>query len=111
MISGAYHSLNLTTLRFFFVSHNLNSARKRKKKLQWNSGLGRRWDLLKDATDLFIPEIICMVWQPQQQHHPLSMSAKSQAVASWVQNLCEILFLITRENGKRAEKREKRRIV
>lgn len=48
-----------------------------------------------------------MVWQPQQQQHPLSMSAKSQAVASWVQNLCEILFPITRENGKRAEKREK----
>lgn len=70
-----------------------------------NSGLGRRKDLRKDASDLFIPEIICMVWQPQR-HHPLSAFAKSQAVASWVQNLCEIMFLITRKNGRWAEKRE-----
>lgn len=53
---------------------------------------------------LFIPEIICTVWQPQQ-HHPLSTSARKHAVASWVQNLCEIMFLITCENGTRAEKR------
>lgn len=72
-------------------------------KLQLNSGLGSRKDLLKDASDLFIPEIICMVWQ-LQRHHPLSTSAKSQAVASRVQNLCEIMFLITRENGRTAEK-------
>lgn len=73
-------------------------------KLQLNSGLGSRKDLLKDASDLFIPEIICMVWQPQR-HHPLSTSAKSQAVVSRVQNLCEIMFLITRENRRMAEKR------
>lgn len=73
-------------------------------KLQLNSGLGSRKDLRKDASDLFIPEIICMVWQPQR-HHPLSTSAKSQAVASRVQNLCEIMFLITREKGRTAEKR------
>lgn len=39
-----------------------------------NSGRGSEEDLLKDAIDLFIPEIICMAWQPQ--HHPLSTSAK-----------------------------------
>lgn len=53
-----------------------------KNKLRMNGALGRGEDLLKDAIDLFIPEIICMAWQPQ--YHPLSTSAKSQAVASRV---------------------------
>lgn len=70
-----------------------------------NGGLGKEVeDLLKDAIDLFIPEIICMAWQPQ--HHPLSTSAKSQAPASRVWKLWEIMLLITSENGRKEDGRE-----
>lgn len=70
-----------------------------------NGGLGKEVeDLLKDAIDLFIPEIICMAWQPQ--HHPLSTSAKSQAPASRVWKLWEIMLLITSKNGRKEEGRD-----
>lgn len=81
MTSGALRSLKLASLRFF-SSFPLTFVLPVKNKLGMNGGLGRGEDLLKDAIDLFIPEIICMAWQPQ--HHPLSTSAKSQAAASWV---------------------------
>lgn len=76
-----------------------------KNKLGINSKLGRGEDLLKDAIDLFIPEIICMTWQ--QLHHPLSTFAKSQAVGSRVLKLREIMVLITGKNGRGEEIKRK----